>query len=242
MKGRLAIWYWAWHAQIALSSVAPVVVTLKDTTQRMSCKRPLHIAAEKSLLPPKRAKHSRLQWMRAGAKGWAQEGEHSAAETQAVVKVRVRPPKGHNCPEKSIDRDVIPKVSGSICRCRAQRHSADRNDGMSIAAGKGQEGQEEDGTFSKWEERKIIYAPIPATASREEHVQTDGRTQVQDFQMGDGLGLKWLLPMEAFLDHPHPKENRLVPPTPSFWTLPSLSLSFLYLARCLSRTCLFALD
>lgn len=126
--GRLATWYWAWHAQIALSSVAPVVITLKGTTQRMSCKRPSHIAAEKSLFPPKRAKHSCVQWMRAGAKGWVQEEEHSTAEIQAVVKVKVGPPKGNHRPEKSIDRDLIPKVPCSICRCPAQRRSADRND------------------------------------------------------------------------------------------------------------------
>lgn len=74
-----------------------------------------------------------------------------------VAGVKGTPPfhsKGSPHPEKSIDRDRITKVSWSLCRCSAQRHSANRDEnGMPALAGEEQEGQdqqngqEEDGTF-----------------------------------------------------------------------------------------------
>lgn len=166
-----ALWYWTWHAQIVLPSVAPVLGTLRGTTQGVSWKRPymahcnweviLHTKLSKTQHSPRHG--GRCKRLSSGGRTLRlqkQNGGRDWSERQTNLSLQGKPLSW----EKSTDRDLIPKVSWSICRYSAQRHSANRNGrDMSTLASKEQEGQnrqEEDGTFSTREERQVIYPPI----------------------------------------------------------------------------------
>ena len=190
---REATWHRRWHAQTALPSVTP----LKSTIQGVTWKRPQPRSPSlaQSHYSHQKQKNTTL------SKGWRQElnpgEEHSGCKNAvAVVAEKRRLPGagggGSHCSETPTDRDLIPKVSQRICRCLAQRHSANRNVcGTSTLAGENQQGPEEETDRP---------APHPPSHRPQGTRASEWRSPSLRFQTENVLRLQWLSPEEAFLE------------------------------------------
>lgn len=102
----------------------------------------------KSLFPLKTEKYNSLQGMEAGAeprRSTLTLQKHCGRGCREMQATWAGGRVGSHCSETPTDRDLIPKISQRICRCPAQRHSANRNGcGTSTLAGENQEGPEEE--------------------------------------------------------------------------------------------------
>ena len=127
---------------------------------------------------------------------------------------------GGHCSEMSTNRELIPEVSQSICRCPAQRHSANRNGwGTSTLADERQEGQEEK------TDRSAIHPPQAQLPGNTYKRMAEPKLVFPD---GECSLATMTFPYRSLSGtNPSKKITGSVINTTSFWTLLSKPLSFL---------------